>query len=109
MSMPIDLIVARYIMACNLMVVVMTLLVTTIRILRMPKGKRMNQVRLTLPSIVWCVNAFLFYVYTFFVKPYWDPIPDSDVYYFAWGAMIILHAAMNALGIELTRMRVDEY
>jgi hypothetical protein len=69
----------------------------------------MNQVKLTLPSIIWCVNALLFYVYTFFVKPYWDPIPDSDVYYFAWGAAIILHAALNALGIEITRMRVDDY
>lgn len=105
--MSIDLIVARDVMMCNLAVVVLTLALTVVRIARMPKDERTRQVRLTLPSIVWCINAAMFYTYTFFVKPRWDFIPQNDIYYFAWGAMIILHAALNGLGIELTRMRVD--
>lgn len=105
--MSIDFIVARDVMACNLLAVVCTLIVITVRILRLPAKDRRQQCCLTFPTILWCVNAMLFYVYTFFVKAYYDPIPDNDVYYYAWGATIILHAALNALGIEITRTRID--
>lgn len=104
---PIDLIVARDVMVCNLLVVVCTLIVIAVRILRLPAKERRQQCCLTFPTTLWCFNAVLFYIYTFFVKPYWDPIPQNDVYYFAWGAGIILHAALNALGIEITRLRID--
>lgn len=105
--MPVDLMVARDVMACNFMTVVVVLLVTAIRLSRLPREERKKQATLTLPSIIWCFHACVFYSYTFFVKPYHDFIPENDTYYFAWGAAIILHAALNALGIELTRMRVD--
>lgn len=105
--MSVDLLVAKYIMACNYSIVIITLIITTIRIKKLPIDVRIKQTYLTLPSIIWCVHAFVFYSYTFFIKQYWDPIPDNDIYYFAWGASIILHAAFNYLGIELTRLNLD--
>lgn len=104
---PIDLLVARDIMACNLLAVVCTLIVIAVRIMRLPRNERRQQCCLSFPTMLWCTNAMLFYVYTFLVKPYYDFIPDTDVYYYAWGASIILHAALNALGIEVTRIRID--
>lgn len=105
--MPIDLLVARDVMATSFIVAAITLVVTVFWMRNLPPESRKRQLGLTLPSIIWCIHAVTFYTYTFFIKPRWDPIPENDIWYFAWGAAIITHAAFNALGVVITRIKID--
>ena len=99
-----ELMIARYVMACNYFMLVITMIVIIYRIIRLQKNERKRQLYFSFPMIMFCINAFLFYTYTF-VHTNHSYIPQY--YYFAWGASIILHAILNALGMELTRLKLD--
>lgn len=105
--MPVDLLVSPYIMIFNYVVVIITLIITNYRIIRLPKAERVKQCYLTFPYILLCLNIFLFYTYTFLYRHYYNLIPREDSIYYAWGSSIILHAILNILGIELTRLKLD--
>ena len=97
-----DYSVARVFMMISLTISFITIITMGFAYLKVKNGARRRYIASQSHRIVWLGHVFLFYLYGILIAPHWDIIPN--VWFLAWGSIIVLHGVINVFAITFIRL-----
>lgn len=99
-----DLEIAKYIMMASLGFSASNIVILLLWWHKSSAITRKKRIELSFQNFVWIVHVFLFYVYTLSIKYYWDPIPENDIWFYAWGSIIVFHGVVNTMLVSIVKI-----
>lgn len=97
-----DMQVVRVIMMFSLSTAIVIIIIKLFWFHHLERAQRIRQLQMAVPNIIWLSCVITFYTYAILVMPYYKLI--SEVWFYAWGASLVLHGVINALGVLLSKI-----